>query len=242
MALVRFDPAGTDGSDVIVSGTVLNNVIKSGSGTVKYASAGGFDRGNNVGVEIASPVSTDTANIIITNTSAAAGAGQVYGYFKSWPTVGQTEFFGLRSSGGNALRLGVGTSGQIFVQNNPGVNIAALTTLSLLTVYRFDIQCKPDAAGTAGYGAVQIYDDDDNLVDQMAPISNGNFGTATNINLVRVGKVGGSQGPITAYFTQLALDTGSTVPTIPSVDKIVVPSPTSGNYDLVWTGAGTGWK
>lgn len=235
--LKRFDPAGADGSPVIVSGTVLSNVILSGAGSATYEADAGAGRGAGIGVEVQG-TSSDIASLVLTTDVAAAGSAQLYANFKAFPSSGYAEFFGLRSQSGNALRIELSSTGAIGVFDANGGGITNMAPVSLDTWYRFDLACTPDTP-TTGSGSVKIFDDDDTLFDSWSS-SVEDFGSDKSIYLARAGDVSASGGDLHMWLTQLALDTASTPPTIDPVPKNTPPPTVTGNFPYVWNG--TTWS
>jgi len=255
MAVKRWDPTGADGADVAVSGSLLASVIKSGAGTFKYEADAGFFRGGETGVELyAGTADTDQANGIM-NATAAAAAGSVQAYFKilTLPTAGSltgvVPFLDIRSTTGNLIRAAVNESGVLTCQNSAGsgpggVLNGTLATLSVGTVYRIELDCLP-ATSTTGFGALRLYtanldrtvggyDDPDTSIFSGS-ISNGNFGT-TQPSVVRFGESSTTANGPTAFriqMTQIAIDTGASVPTITPVLQNSPPLTVTGNFPRV---------
>lgn len=257
MVVKRWDPTGSDGSDVAVSGSLLSSVIKAGAGTFKYEADAGFFRGGEIGAELyAGTADTDQANGIM-NANAAAAAGSVQAYFKilTPPTAGTltgvVPFLDIRGSGGNLIRAAINPSLQLTCQNAagspPGGSLnGTLATLLTTKVYRIELDAVP-ATSTTGSGALRLYeanmdrtalgyDDADTLLFSGSVSGAGNFGT-TQPSAVRFGdSATTANGPygFRIQMTQIAIDTGASVPTIaPVTQNAPPPDPDTGLYPAV---------
>lgn len=221
--LKRFDPAGTDGTDATATGN-LTSVIKAGAGTVKYSGTYGMSRGSNMGLRAAAPGTADQANTTHATTAAAAGTGQVYASFENWPTGGNQEFVTLRTASGNCIRQLVSTAGSVIVQNQAGSTVATLGSISLNTIYRFELEATPGTTTSNGSGRARIYDDADTLVYDSGALT-GNYGGGLATKTVSVLRVADPTTATTSGFafgfTQPAIDTDTTPPTITPVTKNV---------------------
>ncbi|MBK7823565.1 MAG: hypothetical protein IPJ61_21500 [Tessaracoccus sp.] len=217
--LKRFDPAGTDGATATPTGN-LASVIVAGAGAVAYEADYGMSRGSNMGLRATSPGTSDQANIKVTTTAAAAGTGQVYGSFENWPTGGAQEFTTLRTSTLNCIRQLVSTAGSVTVQNQAGSTVATLGSISLNTIYRFELEATPGTTTSNGSGRARVYDDSDTLVYDSGPLT-GNYGGGSGTKTVSEFRVGDPATATTSGFafgfTQPAIDTDTTPPTIAPV-------------------------
>lgn len=261
MAVVRFDPAGADAATVVTAGTVLDQVVVTGSGTVKYKTAAGANRGAQVGVEfLTGAVGADTAYVGLTATAAdAAGRNQAYIYWPTFPTGNAlVEFLGLRSgtvgAGSNLIRFLIATSdhttitpGSVICQNAAGGTIGTLGVVNANTWNRYEVAAAPGTSITTGGGDALIYDDNGVLLFSLShTAADLNTGTAVTVARSRMGKVAGTGANFQMWGTQLAIDTAPTLPdTIPGVAKsgalgvTAVVIPASGTVPFTVTGTAT---
>lgn len=213
--LKRFDPAGTDGNAATATGN-LTSVIIGGAGAVTYEADYGMSRGSNMGLRAVAPGTADQANITMSTTAAANGSGQVYGSFENWPTGGNQEFMTLRTASGNCIRQVVSTAGSVTVQNQAGTTVATLGTISLATIYRFELEATPGTTTSNGSGRARIYDNTDTLVYDSGALTAGNYGGGLATKTVSILRVGDPTTATTSAFafgfTQPAIDTDATTP------------------------------
>jgi len=270
MTLTRFSPAGSDEVVVATSAGVVDSV----SGSVTYETAANAGRGG-VGVECL----TDTAAATLAYFGVpAAAATDAAARLQAWISFPGTafpstpfgtgaaliEFCRLRSgtvsAGTNLDRLLIASSdhasltpGTVVFQNSAGGGQITLGVLQPATTYRIELGAKPGTATATpfnGAADAQIYDNSDALLYQLNhPAADLNVGTAAPSRAL-FGKVAGTGASFQMYATQAGIDTGSSIPTIPTVAKAslisaaIAPNPAdagvSRTITVTVTGVGSG--
>lgn len=248
--MTRWDPTGAHNADVAVTGTPLSSIIKAGAATIKYDTANGFTRGNEVGVRFVSNAVADQANINMDEPDAVAGTAQCYGKFPKWPTTGgtasaNTEFQAVRANG-NAGRMIISATGVVTLQGSAGTNLGTWTGSNQLTLnqeYRFRLKCTPGTTTTNGSATAEIWNADTDALLGSVTVTGQNFNgaTSTNVTSARWGDPSTTVGADFEFVgTQFEFATGTTPPDLAAVAKNTPPPVTTGRYPRI--AAGGTWR
>jgi hypothetical protein len=250
VTLVRVDPNGNDGDDVVTGTPPGLTVTKSGTGIVKYDAAYGMSRGSAMGIRTEGPLAADQANILIVSNPSGGGLngiGQIFFMLPAaWaPAGGSAHLAGLRVGlgGGNALRAFITTGLLLQFQNRLGAQIGSTVALTANTEYCLELESTPGTTTANGTGKGSLFDASQDVMNRVTHLINTQSFTAQNFagdissNVVSM-RVGDATTAIVTNeklgSTQHAIDVGASMPTIPFVDKNVL----AGNFPLIAVNVG----